>query len=190
MSDMSCYIMSKQLKKEFYMSKKREEAIIFIKAIYAHLDRKEIPEGDLNLQRFMSIVLGWDDNEIEAYLDSPPTAEEFFDLCEESVPEDVLAQIFSDMSDTLFDWQCADIEGYFAGDEELLQQVTHRYGKIFPLAKLSPDERECKLRGTLEFAVNGKWHPLTSFCGRKLEILEEWSRECIEYIRENNLTEE
>lgn len=172
------------------MSKKREEAIIFIKAIYAHLDRKEIPEGDLNLQRFMSIVLGWDDDEIGSYLDSLPTAEEFFELCEESVPEEILAQIFSDMSDTLFDWQCADIEGYFAEDEELLQQVTHRYGKIFPLAKLSPDERECKLRGTLEIAVNGKWHPLTSFCGRKLEILEEWSRECIEYIRENNLTEE
>ena len=142
------------------------------------------------MQRFMSIILGWDDDEIGAYLDSPPTAEEFFELCEESVPEEILVQIFSDMSDTLFDWQCADIEGYFAGDEELLQQVMHRYGKIFPLAKLSPDERECKLRGTLEIAVNGKWHPLTSFCGRKLEILEEWSRECIEYIRENNLTEE
>ena len=73
---------------------------------------------------------------------------------------------------------------------ELFSDFTHRYGKIFPLAKLSPDERECKLRGTLEIAVNGQWHPLTSFCGRKLEILEEWSRECIEYIRENNLTEE
>ena len=76
------------------MNKTKEEAIIFIKAIYAHLDRKEIPEGDLNLQRFMSIVLGWDDDEIGAFLDSPPTAEEFFELCEESVPEEILVQIF------------------------------------------------------------------------------------------------
>ena len=172
------------------MSEKKEQSIIFIKAIYVHLDRKEIPDGDLNLRHFMSIVLGWDDDEIGAYLDSPPTAEEFYELCEEVVSEDALVRIFSDMSDTLFDWQCADIEGYFADDEELLQQVMRRYQKAFPLAKLSPDERECKLRGTLEIAVNGKWHPLTSFCGRKLEILEEWSRECIEYIRENNLTEE
>ena len=113
------------------MSEKKEQSIIFIKAIYVHLDRKEIPDGDLNLRHFMSIVLGWDDDEIGAYLDSPPTAEEFYELCEEVVSEDALVRIFSDMSDTLFDWQCADIEGYFADDEELLQQVMRRY-QVYP----------------------------------------------------------